>query len=207
MKLDIDRSLDLPVPAARAWSFLERIDAVASCLPGAAITERIDETHYRGTVSVRLGPANLSFLGTIEILSRDPVRRELHIVGKGSDKGGSSVAEVELTAAVTDMGASASRVGGKASLTVNGKAAVFGARLMNSVAEQLIKEFYANLLKNLQAGAGRRCRAIGGGRKPDAQRPAPSPAAAAAAGLNGFAFIWAVLKSFIADLLAGRRRA
>jgi len=206
MKLDIDRSLDLPVSAARAWSFLERIDAVASCLPGAAITERIDETHYRGTVSVRLGPANLSFLGTIEILSRDPVRRELRIVGKGSDKGGSSVAEVELTAAVTDMGASASRVGGKASLTVNGKAAVFGARLMNSVAEQLIKEFYANLLKNLQAapagGAGQSAAA-------DSLTPkaAPSSAAPPATGLNGFAFIWAVLKSFVADLLAGRRRA
>jgi carbon monoxide dehydrogenase subunit G len=205
MKLDIDRSLDLPVSAARAWAFLERIDAVASCLPGAAITEKIDDTHYRGTVSVRLGPASLSFQGTVEIVERDPAKRELHIVGKGADKGGSSVAEAELTAAVVDRGPNASHVGGKATLTVNGKAAAFGARLMNSVAEQLIKEFYANLLKNLQAEP-----VIDVARPAAADRRSPSAATATivpAQGLNGFAFIWSVLKSFIADLFGGKRRA
>ncbi len=113
MKLDFDRSLDLPVSADQAWSFLDQIDKVASCLPGARITEQIDPTHYRGAVSVRLGPVNLAFQGTIEILARDPAARTISMAGRGADKGGTSVAEMELTAAVSETGPNTSRVAGK----------------------------------------------------------------------------------------------
>ncbi|MFM7658869.1 MAG: SRPBCC domain-containing protein, partial [Burkholderiaceae bacterium] len=43
------------------------IEAVASCMPGARITERIDAQHYKGTVSVKFGPASMSFRGEIEV--------------------------------------------------------------------------------------------------------------------------------------------
>jgi uncharacterized protein len=196
MKLDFDRGLDLPVSADRAWNFLEHIDKVASCLPGAAITDEIDPTHYRGAVSVRLGPVNMSFQGTIEILNSDPAKRTISLAGKGTDKGGSSVAEMELTATVTETGPQSSNVAGKASVGVNGKAAALGARLMNSAADQIIKEFYANLLKNVQAEPA-----------PQIETAASVANAAAppARSLNGFAFFWAVLKSFFAGLLSGKK--
>lgn len=206
MKLDFDRSLDLPVSADRAWAFLERIDKVASCLPGAAITEEIDPTHYRGTVSVRLGPVNMSFAGTIEILSRDSAKRTLNLAGRGADKGGSSVAEMELTASVAETGPAASRVTGRAGVSVNGKAAAMGARLMSSAADQIIKEFYANLLTNVQSEAAPATTAV-----PANDATAPGPASAPviapppANSINGFAFLWAVIKSFFAGLFPSRR--
>jgi hypothetical protein len=198
MKLELDRSLDLPVPAAAAWRFLDRIEAVAACLPGAAITETIDETHYRGTVSVRLGPVNLVFGGVIEIRARDPATRTMTLAGKGSDKSGTSVAEMEMTAAVIEAGAQASRVEGKASVTVNGKAAALGARMMDSVSEQLIKEFYANLLTAIEAEAPAADAQVA----PTAE---PAPAVAPPRSLNGLAFIWAVLKSFFVRKSASGR--
>jgi len=193
MKLELDRSLDLPVSAGSAWGFLDRIEAVASCLPGARITEKVDDTHYKGTVSVRLGPVNLSFAGTLEIVARDAAQHILTLAGRGADKGGTSVAEMQMTAAVIETGPAASRVEGKAAVTVNGKAAALGGRMMDTVAEQLIKEFYANLLAALPAEEAAPEPAAA---EAVAAAVAPEPVAAKPRSLNGFAFIWAVLKAF-----------
>ncbi len=154
MKLDFDRSLDLPVSADRAWAFLDEIDKVASCLPGAAITEQVDPTHYRGTVAVRLGPVNMAFQGAIEILTRDAATRTLGLTGKGSDKSGTSVAEMELTASVAPAGDNASTLAGKATVNVSGKVAAMGARLMNSVSEQAHQGI---LRQSAQEHRGRAC--------------------------------------------------
>ncbi len=206
MKLDFDRSLDLPVSADQAWNFLDQIDKVASCLPGAKITEEIDPTHYRGAVSVRLGPVNLAFQGAIEILARDPAARTISLAGKGADKGGTSVAEMELTAAVSETGPNTSRVAGKAGVIINGKAAAMGARLLTGASDQIIKEFYANLQTKVQAEPA-----------PTSVTAAAPASAVAAAGapisgsstqqssINGFAFLWAVIKSFFAGLVAGKQ--
>lgn len=216
MKLDFDRSLDLPVSADRAWAFLDRIEKVAACMPGASITEKIDDTHYRGVVSVRLGPVNMSFQGVIEILSRDPATRTIGLAGKGADKSGSSVAEMQLTAGVVATGAETSRLTGKSSVDVSGKVAAMGQRLMTSVSEQLIKEFFANLLTNVQAEpatatpvspASPLAASVSSVQASPKAKPslAAEPVTAAPAkSLDGFAFIWAVLKSFFAGLFRGR---
>jgi len=204
MKLELDRSLELPVAADAAWRFLDRIEDVAACLPGAKITEKVDDTHYKGTVSVRLGPVNLVFGGVIEIRARDPASRSMTLAGKGSDKSGTSAAEMEMTAAVTEAGAQASRVQGRAIVTVNGKAAALGGRMMDSVAEQLIKEFYANLLTAIAAEAPVAAPAALAAEPPTQARPIE---AAPARSLNGFAFIWAVLKSFFTRRSSGSTRS
>lgn len=208
MKLDFDRSLDLPVSAAQAWNFLDHIDKVASCLPGAKITEEIDPTHYNGAVSIRLGPVNLAFQGAIEILARDPATKTISLAGKGSDKGGSSVAEMELTAAVTETGPNTSRVAGKASVTVNGKAAAMGQRLLTSASDQIIKEFYSNLQTKVQAEPAPVAAAsvvAADAVAPGAASSTPAPAPTASSSLNGFAFLWAVVKSFFAGLFTGKQ--
>lgn len=210
MKLDFDRSLDLPVSADQAWNFLDHIDKVASCLPGAKITEQVDPTHYKGAVLVRLGPVSLAFQGTIEIVSRDPAKRTINLAGKGADKGGSSVAEMELTAAVTETGPASSRVSGKASVTVNGKAASMGARLLTSASDQIIKEFYTNLQTKVQAESAPAVASVATAAPSAAAAPVPAsiseaPAPAPQTSINGFAFLWAVIKSFFAGLFTGKQ--
>ncbi|REF89150.1 hypothetical protein DES32_0365 [Methylovirgula ligni] len=210
MKLDIDRSLELPVSADQTWNFLDQIDKVASCLPGAKITQEIDPTHYRGTVSVRLGPVNLTFLGAIEILARDPAARTISLAGKGADKGGTSVAEMELTAAVTETGPASSRVSGKANVTVNGKAASMGARLLTSASDQIIKEFYTNLQTKVQAEPTPAVASVATVAPSAPAAPVPAsiseaPAPAPQTSINGFAFLWAVIKSFFAGLFTGKQ--
>ena len=75
----------MPAPAGRAWALLQDIERVAACMPGARITERIDPQHYKGTVAVRFGPANLSFRGDLELAAIEPATRTLRLLGQGTD--------------------------------------------------------------------------------------------------------------------------
>ena len=51
MKVEIEKSYPMPAPAGVAWALLQDIEAVAACMPGAKITERLDAAHYKGTVT------------------------------------------------------------------------------------------------------------------------------------------------------------
>ena len=43
MKVRIDKTYAMPAPADVTWALLHDIEAVAGCMPGAAITERVAE--------------------------------------------------------------------------------------------------------------------------------------------------------------------
>ena len=67
----------LDVGAEQAWAVLSDIRTVASCMPGAAITEQFDATHYKGTVKLKVGPASMLFGGAVEVLAPDAAAHSL----------------------------------------------------------------------------------------------------------------------------------
>lgn len=203
MKIAIDKSLNLPLSPILAWEMLNDIEGVAACLPGAKITDRVDETHYKGTVSVKLGPATVSFKGNFEIASSDPVARLLHIIGTGSDTGGTSGASLDLHAKVEATPDGGSRLSGISEVAVTGKVAAFGARLMNSVSEVLLQKFFANLgarAEVLQASQAGLVAAAEATTAAVTAMPGPALAQVAETKLNAFALIWAVIKNFLDNL-------
>jgi len=206
MKVVLDKAFPLAASADSAWQLMQDIEAVAACMPGAKITERIDDTHYKGTITVRLGPATMSFKGDIEVLALDAAARSLHLLGKGTDASGGSAATMDLTAAVEPTGA-ACTLTGKSEVTMSGKAAAIGGRLMAPASEQLLKQFVANFAARLDAmqpvaaetGQTPDMRADAGQQEvaaPAATRTSTPPPAQAAE-LNGFAFVWAMLRDWL----------
>ncbi|WP_322015398.1 SRPBCC family protein [Paraburkholderia sp. J12] len=150
MKVVLDKVFPLAASAGRAWQLMQDIEAVAGCMPGAKITERIDATHYKGTITVKLGPATMAFKGDIEVLALDAAARSLHLAGKGTDSTGGSAAAMDLVAAVRASG-EASELTGRSEVTMSGKAAAIGGRLMGPVSEQMLKQFVANFAARLDA--------------------------------------------------------
>ena len=154
MKVTLEKTFPMPASADTAWALLQDIESVAGCMPGARITERIDSEHYKGTVSVKFGPASMSFRGQVEVKSIDPATRTLRLVGKGTDSTGSSGAAMDLTARIEasdpDMSTSCNLVG-VSEVAMSGKAATFGGRMMGAVADQVLKQFAANFATQVQA--------------------------------------------------------
>lgn len=144
MKVQLERSFVLPASADVAWAFLQDIEAVTVCMPGARITERIDEQHYRGTVAVKVGPASMSFKGTVEVRDIDAGQKSLRLIGKGTDSTGSSGASMDLLARIEAGEARTSTLVGNSTVSMSGKAATFGGRMMNAVADQVLKQFVDN---------------------------------------------------------------
>ena len=109
-----------------------------------AITEQVDDTHYKGTVRSKVGPAVMTFGGDIELLALDASARQLQMLGKGADKSGSSAAmnlRAHVTAGETPHTA---MLMGQATIVVSGKLAQFGSRLLVPVSDAMLAQFADN---------------------------------------------------------------
>lgn len=144
MEVKLDKRYPLDVDVQRAWAVLADVRAVAGCMPGASITEEIDPTHFRGTVKLKIGPANAAFGGDIEVQALEPAQRLLKLLAKGADRGGSS-ASMALTASI-EPGEQPGRsvLVGHADVIVNGKFAQFGGRMMVQVSDMILAQFAQN---------------------------------------------------------------
>ena len=150
MKVTLERSFPLDATPERGWAVLENIDEVAACMPGAAITEHVDERHYKGEVRVKLGPARVAFKGDIEITVLDPAERSLRLIGKGGDGKGTS-ASMDLSARIEPTDDGHFELVGESAVSLNGKLVSIGSRMINQVSEQILKQFGENFTARVQA--------------------------------------------------------
>jgi carbon monoxide dehydrogenase subunit G len=227
LKVKLERTFPMPAAPDVTWGVLSDVAGVASCMPGAKITEKIDDTHYKGTVAVKLGPASLSFRGEIEVRALEAATRTLHLVAKGTDTTGSSFASMDLTARVEARDDGTSALAGSSEAAVGGKAAAFGGRMMDAVSDQILKQFAANFAARVAALAQpapaaaetQPVAAAGGAATMSEAPPAPGAATVAAAApataasasvapaapsaeLNGFALLWAIFRDWLRGLFS-----
>jgi uncharacterized protein len=183
---------------------LADIEAVASCMPGAKITERIDDRHFKGTVTVKVGPATLSFRGDVEVKELDAANRSLQLIAKGTDSTGSSAASLDMKARVDATADGASALVGASEASVSGKAAAFAGRMMDSVADQILRQFAANFATQVAARNPPPAIATAGAIPVSAvaSRAASAATAAPSGELNGLALIWAAFKSWLRGLFS-----
>lgn len=201
MKVQLEKTFPVPASADAAWSLLQEIDAVAGCMPGARITERLDARHYKGTVAVKFGPAAMSFRGDVEVMEVDSATRSLRLIGKGTDSTGGSGAAMDLTARIEAVDAASCRLVGTSEVSMSGKAAAFGGRMMNSVADQILKQFAERFAAQAQA---RQAQAVA----PPAAVAVESAAAATPptpSHLNAFALVWAIVRDWFRSLFAAKK--
>ena len=59
--MQIKNDFEVPLPPPSAWSLLMNVPLTAACFPGAELVDSIDEDHYKGRVTVKLGPVTMVF--------------------------------------------------------------------------------------------------------------------------------------------------
>jgi len=195
MKVELNKSYPVAASAEAAWKFLQDIRAVASCMPGAEITGQSDDSHFEGKVKVKIGPAVAAFKGSIEVEGIDAAKRELTLLGKGSDTKGSSSVSMRLNASVRDNGDGQSELVGISEITVNGKMASFGGRMMDSISDRILQQFADNFANNV----------IAMGEGSEAEQAAVKVAEAPAE-LNGVAMLLQLIADFFRKLFTREPR-
>jgi carbon monoxide dehydrogenase subunit G len=189
-----------------AWKIILNVPEIAPLLPGATLTEQIDERTFLGNVAVKLGPMALSFKGKGEIIQRDDAARTATVRASGSDAKGRGQAKAEARFQLEPDGAG-TRVRITTDLALTGAIAQFarGATLVQGVAAELIKEFEQRLNSRLaEAGASSRAAAAGEPSAPPASGAPAIGSAPPAQNAIGAAFLWRLIVGAVRNLFSRR---
>jgi uncharacterized protein len=199
--MEFDNSFEVPLPPAQTWKVLNDIERIAPCMPGAELTEVVDADTYKGRIAVRLGPVALTFAGVVKFEERDETNYSARIAAQGTDAkgrgGANSVATIRLEPA-----GGGSKVLVHTNLTLSGSVAQYGrgVGIIQATATQLMNQFAKCLKEKL---AQDQPVAAAGSPAPLQSSPSivpPSPPAAAAKPISGFALMIKVIWSSIAGL-------
>jgi carbon monoxide dehydrogenase subunit G len=149
----LENSFDVPAPPAQAWRVLTDVERIAPCVPGAKLTEVVDDRTYRGSMAVKLGPVSLSFDGTASFTERDDDAHVARMTASGREarnRGGAD-AEVEFRLEPDGDG---TRVSIVTDLQLSGPVAQYGRSqgIIASVSEEMISRFAARLKEDILAG-------------------------------------------------------
>jgi uncharacterized protein len=153
MAVKIEKSFQVKEPVDQVWAFLSDPKKVVTCVPGAQITEQVDATHYKGSISVKVGPSVTDYKGEVEIVRLDPQVHEIEILGKGTDVRGKGSASMKMTGTLRATPDGGSEVVSVSELNVVGILAQMGARVIQEVSNIMFQQFMNNFRQKLEAGS------------------------------------------------------
>ena len=82
MEATITKNFTIEEPIDKVWAGLSNPMEISGCVPGASITEQIDDNNYKGEVSLKFGPVKSKYDGQITIDDIVDVIEGLVQVGK-----------------------------------------------------------------------------------------------------------------------------
>jgi len=181
MGMQIEKSFVVNAPFQAVWEFLTDPKKVAGCLPGAAITDKLDEQSWAGTMTVKVGPVTANYRGKMRFERLDQAAGEAEIVASGQETRGKGGADMRMKSRVVERAPGETEVTVTSDVNVVGVLAQFGRGMIQDVSDQLFQKFSASMRRELEtpAAAPAPAEAAPVPDTPDTPVPAPSPLAPA----------------------------
>jgi carbon monoxide dehydrogenase subunit G len=151
MGMEITKSFIVKAPAAAVWDFLTDPYRVGRCLPGAAITEKVDDQTYAGTITIKVGPVTASYRGKMKFERLDPVAMEADIAASGQETKGKGGADMRMKSRIVAKGPAETEVTVVSDVNVMGVLAQFGRGMIQDVSDQLFQKFTDGMRRELEA--------------------------------------------------------
>jgi uncharacterized protein len=150
MALKIEKTFTVQEPVEKVWALLSDPRKVATCVPGAQITDQVDEKTYKGAIKVKVGPSVTDYTGEVRILRLDPQNHEIEILGKGQDVRGRGSASMKMTGKLRALPDGGTEVASVSEINVVGILAQMGSRVITEVSNIMFGEFVKNFQARLQ---------------------------------------------------------
>jgi carbon monoxide dehydrogenase subunit G len=210
----IEDSFTVHTPVDRLWAFIQDVERIAPCMPGAELTEVVDDRTWKGKVHVKFGPVQMSFGGTVVMEEKDDVERRAKLSAKGTEQRGKGVANAKVESWLEPAGDAGTTVHIRSDITITGAAAQMSRGLLPEVSKLLTKQFADCLESKLNeetavatpAASNTASSDTSGGEKAMAPaEPAPKATPQAVGGFGlGLRALWATIVRFFSRLF-GRR--
>lgn len=150
MALEITRTFTIDAPKADVWKFLTDPERVARCLPGAAITEKVDERNYLGTITVKVGPVSASYKGKVRFETVDEASGTAEIVASGQDVKGKGGAEMRLKSLVVERSPGQTEVTATSVVNITGILAQLARGMILVLSDQIFQKFTEAMRKEIR---------------------------------------------------------
>lgn len=211
----IEDSFTVRTPVDRLWAFIQDVEGIAPCMPGAELTEIVDDRTWKGKVHVKFGPVQMAFSGSVVMEEKDDVAHRATLSAKGTEQRGKGVANARVESWLEPAGDDGTTVHIRSDITITGAAAQLSRGLLPEVSKLLTKQFADCLESKLNEETSAPVEAAAGETTPGEptpgettatpSEPAPRATPQAVGGFGlGLRALWATIKRFFSRLF-GRR--
>lgn len=138
--MKIENSFEVPFPVEDVWRYMQDVPRTVPCMPGAELTEMIDDNNFKGRLNSKMGPVSLTFNGTAQIIERNDSAKRMVVKASGSEASGKGQAEMTMTTQLQGTG-QGTRVNVTQDLQMSGAAAQYGRGMIGDVTGVLMKQF------------------------------------------------------------------
>ena len=203
--MEIENEFDVPAPIDHVWTYLLDVEQVAPCMPGAELTEVVDDHTWKGKVNMKLGPVSLAFAGTVTMQERDDQAKRIVLAAKGMEQKGKGAANASVTSWLEQRDG-VTNVKMRADIHLTGTVAQLSRGLLPEVSRKLTQQFADCLLQSMGAAEVRATESA------DLAAAVAAPVEATArpkpiGGIRlGLAAIWAAISRFFRRVF-GKREA
>lgn len=151
--MKIEGTFTMKAPIQKVWDFLMAPGTLASCIPGAEKMEAVDDTTWEGIVKQRVGPIGVKINFT-QTLSEVQPPKHLKAVGRGAAMGGAGTFTQETIVDLKEIASGEVEIAYSSNVSMVGRLATFGERIMRAKVNKVGAEFTQNLQKKLESQVG-----------------------------------------------------
>ena len=154
MTIRIEERFTVAAPIASVWEYLVDPRRVVGCLPGAELTEVVDERTFLGNVKVKVGPVTVAYRGKVVLGERDDAARTVKMSGEGRESGGAGAARMAMESQVTAAAGGGAEVVVRSDIDIAGRLVQLGRGMFEQVSHQIFLQFADNVRARLEAAPG-----------------------------------------------------
>ena len=145
--IEINEQFDVPASPRPVWTLLSDPHSVVGCVPGATLGEEHEDGTFDGSLTVKFGPAKVTFRATIA-LSLDDEAMTGSVNAKGKDTQGGTRFNATMSFRVVENGEQPG-----STVLITGENEITGklAGIVEAGAKIVIKRMSAEFAENLAA--------------------------------------------------------
>ncbi len=141
MEVKAEKQLKLDQNPDMVWKMMIDPSFMVKSVPGAELTELLDDRNFNGKISLKIGPVTAKFNGEAKFTKLVEEDYELTLEGKGLDTSGKGGANMTMNIKLVPIDDGGTEMKSSMSLSITGRLAQFGGRMIVAVNNKMFDQW------------------------------------------------------------------
>lgn len=141
MEVKAEKQLKLNQNPDMVWKVMIDPSFMVKSVPGAELTELLDDRNFNGKISLKIGPVTAKFNGEAKFTKLVEEDYELTLEGKGLDTSGKGGANMTMNIKLAPIDDGGTEMKSSMSLSITGRLAQFGGRMIVAVNNKMFDQW------------------------------------------------------------------